>query len=84
MIYKDNKTYNHGDTCTDENGVRYIASCTMLAMQGISPNKYTIGNFWIEEEKESSPEYIDGYEIVSVTENEDVSNWKKFFRHFGY
>ena len=38
MIYKDNKTYNHGDTCTDENGVRYRASCTMLAMQGISPN----------------------------------------------
>ena len=84
MIYKDNKTYNHGDTCTDENGVRYRASCTMLAMHGIPPNKNTIGNFWIEEEKESSPEYIDGYELVSVTENEDVSNWKKFFRHFGY
>ena len=83
MIYNDNKTYNHGDTCTDENGVRYIASCTMLAMQGISPNKDTIGNFCIEEEEESSPEYIDGYELVTVTEDQDDS-WKRFFRHFGY
>ena len=50
----------------------------MLAMQGIPPNEDTIGNFWIEVEKEGSPEYIDGYEFVKVTEKED-SAWKKFF-----
>ena len=76
--YKDSKTYGHDDLCRGENDVIYRASCTMLAMQGIPPNKDTIGNFWIEVEKESSPEYIDGQELVMVTEDQD-DTWKKFF-----
>ena len=76
--YKDSKTYGHDELCKGENDVIYRASCTMLAMQGISPNKYTIGNFWIEVEKESSPEYIDGQELVDVAENQD-NYWKSFF-----
>ena len=76
--YKDLKTYGHDDLCRGENDVIYRASCTMLAMQGISPNKDTIGNFWIEVEKEISPEYIDGQELVTVAEDQDNA-WKKFF-----
>jgi len=76
--YKDLKTYGHDDLCRGENDVIYRASCTMLAMQGIPPNKDTIGNFWIEVEKEISPEYIDGQELVTVAEDQDNA-WKKFF-----
>ena len=60
--YKDSKTYNHDELCKGENDVIYRVSCTMLAMQGIPPNEDTIGNFWIEVEKESSSEYIDGHD----------------------
>ena len=60
--YNDWKTYGHDDLCRGENDVIYRASCTMLAMQGIPPNKDTIGNFWIE---------IDGKELVEITEDQD-------------
>jgi len=76
--YKDSKTYGHDDLCMGENDVIYRANCTMLAMQGIPPNKDTIGNFWIEDEIEISPEYIDGQELVTVAEDQDNA-WKKFF-----
>ena len=76
--YKDSKTYNHDELCKGENDVIYRVSCTMLAMQGIPPNEDTIGNFWIEVENESSSEYIDGQELVTVTEDQD-DTWKKFF-----
>ena len=76
--YKDSKTYGHDDLCMGENDVIYRANCTMLAMQGIPPNKDTIGNFWIEDEIEISPEYIDGQELVIVAEDQDNA-WKKFF-----
>ena len=76
--YKDSKTYKHDELCRDMNDIIYRASCTNLAMRGIPPNEKSIGDFWKEVEKESSPEYIDGYEIVTVTEDEDNA-WKKFF-----
>ena len=76
--YKDSKTYNHDELCKDDYDIIYRVSCTMLAMQGIPLNEDTIGNFWIEVEKESSPEYIDGQELVTVTEDQD-DTWKKFF-----
>ena len=76
--YKDSKTYKHDELCRDMNDIIYRASCTNLAMRGIPPNEKSIGDFWKEEKKESSPEYIDGYEIVKVTEDEDNA-WKKFF-----
>ena len=76
--YNDSKTYMHDDLCKDENDVVYRASCTNMAMQGIPPDETSIGSFWMEEEKEGSPEYIDGQELVEVTENEDDS-WKSFF-----
>jgi len=76
--YKDSKTYGHDDLCMGENDAIYRANCTMLAMQGIPPNKDTIGNFWIEEEKEISPEYIDGQELVIVAEDQGNA-WKKLF-----
>ena len=52
--YKNSKTYYHDELCKDQNDVIYRASCTMLAMRGIPVNEDTIGNFWIEVEKESS------------------------------
>ena len=76
--YKYSKTYKHDELCKDDYDIIYRASCTMLAMQGIPLNEDTIGNFWIEVEKESSPEYIDGQELVTVTEDQD-DTWKKFF-----
>ena len=76
--YNDSKTYMHDDLCKDENGVAYRASCTNMAMCGIPPDETSIGSFWIEVEKEGSTEYIDGQELVTVTENED-DLWKKFF-----
>ena len=76
--YKDSKTYKHDELCRDMNDIIYRASCTNLAMRGIPPDGNSIGDFWKEVEKESSPEYIDGYEIVTVTEDEDNA-WKKFF-----
>ena len=76
--YKDSKTYKHDELCRDNYDTIYRASCTNLAMRGIPPDGNSIGNFWIEVEKESSPEYIDGYELVTVTENQDDS-WKSCF-----
>ena len=76
--YKDSKTYKHDELCRDMNDIIYRASCTNLAMRGIPPNGNNIGNFWIEVEKERSPEYIDGQELVTVTENDD-DVWKSFF-----
>ena len=76
--YNDSKTYNHDELCRDNRNITYRASCSNLAMRGIPPDEKSIGNFWVEVENERSPEYIDGYELVTVTENQDDS-WKKFF-----
>ena len=76
--YNDSKTYKHDELCRDNYDTIYRASCTNKAMRGIPPDGNSIGNFWIEVEKERSPEYIDGYELVTVTENQDDA-WKKFF-----
>ena len=76
--YNDSKTYKHDDLCKDENDVVYRASCTRKTMQGIPPDETSIGSFWIEVEKEGSTEYIDGQELVTVTEDED-DLWKSFF-----
>ena len=76
--YKDSKTYKHDELCRDNYDTIYRASCTNKAMRGIPPDGNSIGNFWIEVEKERSPEYIDGQELVTITENEDDA-WKAFF-----
>ena len=76
--YNDSKTYNHDELCRDNYDTIYRASCTNLAMRGIPPDEKSIGNFWVEVEKERSPEYIDGYELVTITEHEDDS-WKSCF-----
>ena len=76
--YNDSKTYKHDELCRDNYDTIYRASCTNLAMCGIPPDGNSIGNFWIEVEKEHSPEYIDGQELVTVTEDED-DLWKSFF-----
>ena len=76
--YNDSKTYNHDELCRDNYDTIYRASCTNLAMRGIPPDGNNIGNFWIEVEKERSSEYIDGQELVVVTEDED-DVWKSFF-----
>jgi len=76
--YKDSKTYMHDDLCKDENDVVYRASCTNMAMQGIPPDETSIGSFWMEEEKEGSPEYTDGQELVTVAEDQD-NYWKNCF-----
>ena len=77
-FYDDSKTYKHDELCRDNYDIIYRASCTNLAMRGIPPNEKSIGNFWVEVKKENSPEYIDGYELVTVTENQDDS-WKSCF-----
>ena len=76
--YDDSKTYKHDELCRDNHNITYRASCTNKAMWGIPPDGNSIGNFWIEVEKERSPEYIDGQELVTVTEDED-DLWKSFF-----
>ena len=81
--YNDSKTYNHDELCRDNYDTIYRASCTNRAMRGIPPDGNSIGNFWIEVEKEISPEYIDGQELVEITEDQD-DDWKNnLFRYIG-
>ena len=57
--FVEERIYNHGDKCTLD-VVIYRATCTGAAIQYITPDKNSIGTFWLIDDDDEAQGVVNG------------------------